>query len=141
MTEVIEIYPLTASRVRGHAACFWTFRSLSPRPSCVPHVAAEVAMRVKPLGDRIIVRREESSEKSAGGIVLPDNAKQKPQRGTVLAVGPGKMLKDGKRRPLQVREGDRVIFTAWAGDEYKDRGSKDVILIMHEEDVMAVVEK
>jgi chaperonin GroES len=98
-------------------------------------------MRVKPLGDRIIVRREESSEKSAGGIVLPDNAKQKPQRGTVLAVGPGKMLKDGKRRPLQVREGDRVIFTAWAGDEYKDRGSKDVILIMHEEDVMAVVEK
>jgi len=97
-------------------------------------------MRVKPLGDRIIVRREESSEKSAGGIVLPDNAKQKPQRGTVLAVGPGKMLKDGKRRPLQVREGDRVIFTAWAGDEYKDRGSKDVILIMHEEDVMAVVE-
>jgi chaperonin GroES len=97
-------------------------------------------MRVKPLGDRIIVRREESSEKSAGGIVLPDNAKQKPQRGTVLAVGPGKMLKDGKRRPLQVREGDRVIFTAWAGDEYKDRSSKDVILIMHEEDVMAVVE-
>jgi chaperonin GroES len=97
-------------------------------------------MRVKPLGDRIIVRREESSEKTAGGIVLPDNAKQKPQRGTVLAVGPGKMLKDGKRRPLQVREGDRVIFTAWAGDEYKDRSSKDVILIMHEEDVMAVVE-
>ena len=97
-------------------------------------------MRVRPLGDRIIVRREESSEKSAGGIVLPDNAKQKPQRGTVLAVGPGKMLKDGKRRPLQVREGDRVIFTAWAGDEYKDRGSKDVILIMHEEDVMAIVE-
>jgi chaperonin GroES len=97
-------------------------------------------MRVRPLGDRIIVRREESSEKTAGGIVLPDNAKQKPQRGTVLAVGPGKMLKDGKRRPLQVREGDRVIFTAWAGDEYKDRSSKDVILIMHEEDVMAVVE-
>jgi chaperonin GroES len=97
-------------------------------------------MRVRPLGDRIVVRREESSEKTAGGIVLPDNAKQKPQRGTVLAVGPGKMLKDGKRRPLQVREGDRVIFTAWAGDEYKDRGSKDVILIMHEEDVMAVVE-
>jgi len=97
-------------------------------------------MRVRPLGDRIVVRREESSEKTAGGIVLPDNAKQKPQRGTVLAVGPGKMLKDGKRRALQVREGDRVIFTAWAGDEYKDRSTKDVILIMHEEDVMAVVE-
>ena len=98
-------------------------------------------MKVKPLGDRIIVRREESSEKTTGGIILPDNAKQKPQRGTVLAVGPGKMLKDGTRRPLQVKEGDRVLFTTWAGDEYKDRGSKDVILIMHEEDVMAVVEK
>src|SRR3954469_17577874 len=106
-----------------------------------PTVAAEVAMKVKPLGDRIIVRREESSEKTAGGIVLPDNAKQKPQRGTVLAVGPGKLLKDGKRKPLQVKEGDSVLFTTWAGDEYKDRGSKDVILIMHEEDVMAVVEK
>jgi chaperonin GroES len=98
-------------------------------------------MKIKPLGDRIIVRREESSERTAGGIVLPDNAKQKPQRGTVLAVGTGKMLKDGKRRPLQVREGDRVIFTAWAGDEFKDRSSNDVILVMHEEDVMAVVEK
>jgi chaperonin GroES len=98
-------------------------------------------MKIRPLGDRIIVRREESTEKTAGGIVLPDNAKQKPQRGTVLAVGPGKMLKDGKRRPLQVREGDRVIFTAWAGDEFKDRSSNDVILVMHEEDVMAVVEK
>ena len=97
-------------------------------------------MRVKPLGDRIIVRREESSEKSAGGIVLPDNAKQKPQRGTVLAVGPGKMLKDGKRRPLQVREGDRVIFTAWAGDEYKD-GQGGKILIMREEDILAVVDE
>ena len=96
-------------------------------------------MKVKPLGDRIIVRRDSSSEVSRGGVILPDNAKQKPQRGTVLAVGPGKMLKDGTRRPLQVKEGDTVLFTAWAGDEFKDRGSQDAILVMHEEDVLAVV--
>jgi chaperonin GroES len=96
-------------------------------------------MKVKPLGDRIIVRRDASGELSSGGVILPDNAKQKPQRGTVLAVGPGKMLKDGTRRPLQVKEGDVVLFTAWAGDEFKERGSKDAILVMHEEDVLAVV--
>jgi chaperonin GroES len=96
-------------------------------------------MKVKPLGDRIIVRRDSSSEVSSGGVILPDNAKQKPQRGTVLAVGPGKMLKDGTRRALQVKEGDVVLFTAWAGDEFKERGSKDAILVMHEEDVLAVL--
>jgi chaperonin GroES len=98
-------------------------------------------MKVKPLGDRIIVRREASSEKSRGGVILPDNAKQKPQRGTVLAVGPGRMLKDGTRRALQVKEGDTVLFTAWAGDEFKERSSSDAILVMHEEDVLAVVER
>src|SRR5437660_1387754 len=97
-------------------------------------------MKVKPLGDRIIVRREESSEVSRGGVILPDNAKQKQQRGTVLAVGPGKMLKDGTRRALQVKEGDHVLFTAWAGDEFKERGSRDAILVMHEEDVLAVID-
>ena len=96
-------------------------------------------MKLKPLGDRIIVRRVESADKSAGGILLPDNAKQKPQRGTVLSVGPGKMLKDGTRRALHVKVGDEVLFTAWAGDEFKERGSKDAILVMHEEDVLAVV--
>jgi chaperonin GroES len=97
-------------------------------------------MKVRPLGDRIIVRRHGSSEKSKGGVILPDNAKQKPQRGVVLAVGPGKMLKDGSRRALQVKEGDTVVFTAWAGDEFKERGSPDVILVMHEEDVLAVLD-
>jgi chaperonin GroES len=97
-------------------------------------------MKLRPLGDRIIVRRTEASEKSRGGVILPDNAKEKPQRGTVLAVGPGKMLKDGTRRALQVREGDRVVFTAWAGDEFKDKATGDAILVMHEEDVLAVVD-
>jgi len=97
-------------------------------------------MKIKPLGDRIIVRRHASSDRSLGGVILPDNAKQKPQRGTVLAVGPGKMLKDGTRRPLQVKEGDTVLFTAWAGDEFKERGTQDVTLVMHEEDVLAVID-
>jgi chaperonin GroES len=96
-------------------------------------------MKLRPMGDRIIVRRTEAAEKSSGGVILPDNAKQKPQRGTVLAVGPGKLLKDGTRRPLQVKEGDRVLFTAWAGDEGRERGAKDAILVMHEEDVLAVI--
>src|SRR3954447_5118299 len=96
-------------------------------------------MKMKPLGDRIIVRRTEAADKSSGGVIIPDSAKQKPQRGTVMSVGPGKLLKDGTRRPLQVREGDRVLFTAWAGDEFKERGSKDAILVMHEDDVLAVL--
>jgi len=96
-------------------------------------------MKLRPLGDRIIVRRVEATEKTAGGIVLPDNAKQKPQKGTVLSVGPGKMMKDGTRRALQVKEGDTVLFTTWAGDEYKQHKTGEQILIMHEEDVLAVV--
>jgi chaperonin GroES len=94
-------------------------------------------MKVKPLGDRIVVRREEATDKTAGGIVLPDSAKNKPQRGTVLAVGNGKMLKDGSRRPPQVNVGDKILFTTWAGDEYKDREGQQ-ILLMREEDILAV---
>jgi chaperonin GroES len=95
-------------------------------------------MKVKPLGDRIVVRREEAEDKSAGGILLPDTAKNKPQRGTVLAVGTGKMLKDGRRRAPQVKVDDKVLFTVWAGDEYKDRQGEQ-ILILREEDILAVI--
>jgi chaperonin GroES len=98
-------------------------------------------MKVKPLGDRIVVRRQESQEKTAGGILLPDAAKQKPQKGKVLAVGPGRLLKDGKRATLQVKVGDSIIFTNWAGDEFRERGEKDQILLMREEDVLAVVDE
>jgi chaperonin GroES len=98
-------------------------------------------MKVKPLGDRIVVRRNEAEEKTSGGIVLPDTAKNKPQRGKVLAVGNGKMLKDGTRKPLQVKEGDTILFTAWAGDEYKEGKTGDNILVMREEDVLAVVDE
>ena len=98
-------------------------------------------MKVKPLGDRIVVQRSEAQEKTAGGILLPDAAKNKPQKGKVLAVGNGRLLKDGSRRGLQVKEGDTVLFTAWAGDEYREGKSGNNILLMREEDVLAVLDE
>lgn len=97
-------------------------------------------MNLKPLGDRIVIKREEAESKTAGGILLPDSAKNKPQRGTILAVGPGKLLNDGTRRGLQVKKGDKVLFTTWAGDEFKGKSAGDNILLMREEDVLAVIE-
>jgi chaperonin GroES len=97
-------------------------------------------MKVRPLGDRIVVRRQEADEKTAGGIVLPDAAKDKPQKGKVVAVGGGRLLKDGTRRGVQVKVGDNVVFTNWAGDEYKD-GQGGKILIMREDDILAVVDE
>src|SRR5260370_1711404 len=97
-------------------------------------------MKVKPLGDRIVIRRFEADEKTAGGIILPDSAKNKPQKGKVLSIGPGKLLKDGTRRPLQVKEGDVVLFTNWAGDEFKQAQGENVLL-MREEDVLAVIKE
>ncbi len=97
-------------------------------------------MNLKPLGDRILVRRSAAEEKTAGGILLPDTAQNKPQKGKVEAVGPGKLLKDGSRRGLQVKVGDTVLFTSWAGDEFKERGG-DEVLLMREEDILAVLEE
>lgn len=96
-------------------------------------------MKLQPLGDRVVVEREEASEKTAGGIVLPDTAKDKPQKGKVVAVGDGRVNKDGKRQALQVKAGDTVLFTSWAGDEFKIDGDKKVLL-MREDDILAVVE-
>lgn len=97
-------------------------------------------MKVRPLGDRIVVRRQEASEKTAGGILLPDAAKDKPQKGKILAVGAGKMMKDGTRKGVQVKVGDMVLFTNWAGDEYKD-GQGGNILLMREDDILAVIDE
>jgi chaperonin GroES len=97
-------------------------------------------MKLRPLGDRLIVRRHPEESKTAAGIILPDSAKKKPQKGTVLAVGPGKLLDDGTRRGLQIKEGDEIVFTAWAGDEFKERSKEEAILVMREEDVLAVLE-
>jgi len=96
-------------------------------------------MNIVPLGDRVVVEREEAKQTTAGGIVLPDTAKDKPQQGKVLAVGEGRITKDGKRRELQVKVGDRVLFTSYAGDEFKVDGDKKVLL-MREDDILAVVE-
>lgn len=98
-------------------------------------------MNLKPIGDRIIVRREASDAKSSGGIFLPEAAQKKPQRGEVLAVGPGKQnKKDGSRSPMQLKVGDKVLFTSWAGDEFKDRKQAGEVLVLHEDDVLAVIE-
>jgi chaperonin GroES len=96
-------------------------------------------MNLKPLGDRVVVEREEAQDKTAGGIVLPDTAKDKPQKGKVLAVGDGRLTKDGKRRELQVKIGDNVLFTSYAGDEFKLEGDKKVLL-MREDDILAVID-
>ena len=95
-------------------------------------------MKIKPLGDRVLVERESAEETSSGGIILPDAAKEKPQIGKVLAVGDGKLSKDGKRTPLQIKKGDRVYFTSYAGDEYK-KGDQEVLL-MREDDILAVID-
>src|SRR5437016_883271 len=97
-------------------------------------------MKLKPLGDRIVIQRPEAEEKTTGGILLPDNAKNKPHKGKILAVGPGRLLKDGSRRALQVKVGDTVLFTSWAGDEYREGKGGSNILLMREEDVLAVLE-
>jgi chaperonin GroES len=95
-------------------------------------------MKLRPLGDRLIVRRH-PEETNTGGILLPDTAKKKPQKGTVVAVGPGRLGKDGSTHAMQVREGDTILFTTWAGDEFKDRAKDEEILVMREEDVLAVL--
>jgi chaperonin GroES len=96
------------------------------------------SMALKPLGDRVVVEREEAKETTAGGIVLPDTAKDKPQKGKVVAVGDGRITKDGKRRELQVKVGEQVLFTSYAGEEFKIDGDKKVLL-MREEDILAVI--
>lgn len=96
-------------------------------------------MKLQPLGDRVVVEREEAKTTTSGGIVLPDTAKDRPQRGKVVAVGDGRVAKDGKRRPLQVKVGDDVLFTSYAGEEFKVEGDKKVLL-MREDDILAVIE-
>lgn len=95
-------------------------------------------MKVTPLHDRIVVSRIESEEKTAGGIIIPDTAKEKPQEGKIIAVGPGKRDKDGGLIPLDVKRGDRVLFAKWAGTEFKLDGQE--YMIMKEDDILGVIE-
>lgn len=98
-----------------------------------------MAVNLKPLGDRVIVEPIEREETTASGIVLPDTAKEKPQEGTVVAVGPGKLDDNGKRQALDVSEGDRVIYAKYAGTEFKLNGDRKV-LILKETDLLAIVQ-
>jgi chaperonin GroES len=95
-------------------------------------------MKVRPLHDRILVKRIEGEEKTKGGIIIPDTAKEKPQEGKVIAVGNGKLLEDGKLRPLEVHKGDRILFSKYSGTEMTIEG--DEVLIIREDDVLAVLE-
>ena len=96
-------------------------------------------MKIRPLADKVLVERLEAETKTAGGIVLPDRAKEKPQRGKIVAVGEGKVLDDGTVRELQLKKGDNVLFTSYAGTEVKIDGKE--YLIMSESDIMAIIEK
>jgi chaperonin GroES len=94
-------------------------------------------MKIRPLNDRILVKRTEEETKTKGGIIIPDTAKEKPQRGEVLAVGPGKMGDDGKRIPLDVKAGDKVLFSKYAGTEIKVDGVEQIF--MREDDILGII--
>jgi chaperonin GroES len=96
-------------------------------------------MNFRPLHDRVLVRRVEGEEKTAGGIIIPDTAKEKPMEGEVMAVGPGARGDDGKLQPMDVKAGDRVLFGKWSGTEVKLEGEE--LIIMKESDIMGVLER
>ncbi len=96
-------------------------------------------MKFKPLHDRVVVKRLESDEKSAGGIIIPDTAKEKPSEGEVIAVGPGEMTEDGKLKRMNVKKGDKILFGKWSGTEVKLDGLD--LLIMKESDIMGILQQ
>ena len=95
-------------------------------------------MKIRPLADKVLVERLEAATTTAGGIVLPDSAKEKPQRGKIVNVGAGKLLDDGTVREMQVKKGDTVLFTSYAGTEIKAGGKE--YMIMEESDILAIIE-
>lgn len=103
-----------------------------------PKKKSAVASKIQPLGDRVVVEREEAEERTSGGILLPDTAKDKPSRGTVISVGNGRVLDDGTRAPLQVKVGDKVLFTSYAPETIKINDEE--LLLMREEDILAIID-
>jgi len=99
---------------------------------------AKAAPKIRPLGEKVLVKRLEAEQVTRGGIVLPDSAQEKPQRGTVLAVGDGRMLKDGTRAEFQVKKGDKVLFSSYGGTEVKV--GSDEFLLMDETDILAILD-
>jgi len=96
-------------------------------------------MTIRPLGDRVLLQRVEAEEKTSGGILLPDTAKEKPKEGKVIAIGDGRVLDSGERSKFSVKKGDRILFTSYAGTEVKVGGQE--YLIMREEDILGVIEE
>jgi chaperonin GroES len=96
-------------------------------------------MKLRPLDDKVVIKQSEAEEKTAGGIILPDTAKEKPQIGRILAVGPGKLLDDGKRARMSVKKNDEVIYARYIGSEVEVDGEKFVVL--RESDVLGIIEK
>ena len=99
---------------------------------------AKGSPNVRPLGEKVLIKRLEAEQKTKGGIVIPDSAKEKPQKGTVLAIGEGRMLKDGKRATPQVAKGDKVLFSSYAGTEIKIEGEE--YMLMDESDILAILD-
>lgn len=95
-------------------------------------------MELKPLNDRVVLKRIEEEQRTAGGIIIPDTAKEKPIQGQVIAVGNGKVMEDGSRRPLDVKAGDRVLFGKYSGTEIKVEGEE--LVIMREDEILAIIE-
>jgi chaperonin GroES len=100
--------------------------------------ATATATHLRPLGDRVVIQPTPREDMTKSGIVLPDTAKEKPQEGTILAVGPGRILDDGKREQIDVKKGDKVLYAKYAGTEFKIEG--DELLIVSQKDILAVVE-
>ncbi|MBX7072718.1 MAG: co-chaperone GroES [Pirellulales bacterium] len=94
--------------------------------------------KLQPLGDRVVIQREEAEERTAGGIVLPDSAKNKPARGKIVAVGDGRLLDNGQRNKIQVKVGERVLFSSYAGETFKI--GEQELLLMREDDILAVID-
>jgi chaperonin GroES len=104
-----------------------------------PQKKSSSSIKLQPLGDRVVIEREESEGRTAGGIVLPDAAQDKPARGTVISIGNGRLLEDGTRNKVQVKPGERVVFSSYAGEQFKVGDSE--LLLMREDDILAVIEE
>ena len=102
-------------------------------------MATAITSKLKPLGDRVVIRPTPREEMTKSGIVLPDTAKEKPQEGTILSAGPGKLNDDGKREPMDVKKGDKVLYAKYAGTEFKVDGED--LLIVSQKDILAIVEE
>ncbi len=110
---------------------------MSKKKSDCPSEKCCCGMKLEPLGDRVVIRRDESEEKTAGGLYLPDSAKDKPARGVVVSIGDGRLLDDGTRSSFTVKEGDRVLFLSYAGEEFKFGDNE--FLLMRESDILAII--